>query len=68
MSDDLDNKTKSFVARLAADRGHGRAETIQEALALLKFLDEQQRGGARIVVIDANGNQKNLVVTTSDDT
>lgn len=56
-------KTKSVVEELADDRGIGKAETIQEAIALLKYLSERQRQGAHLLLIEKDGTQRQIVVT-----
>lgn len=65
----VDEKTGSVVKEMAEQRGVGPRELLQEAVALVKFLGDQEQNGARLVIVESDGTQHRLVVTpaTSED-
>ncbi len=59
----VDAKTRSVVNQLATETGSGKAETIQKAVALLKYLAEEEQKGSHIVVVESDGTRREIVIS-----
>jgi hypothetical protein len=59
---DLNPELAQLVADIAREQRVGEGEAIKRALALVKYLQEQERDGATIEIHDKDGDVKQLKV------